>query len=159
MATMVQDNSGLMNGTRSPDGKYVQHSNVQKSGTIWSLTFSFHQLLCADPSPLKIPALPSYLHSELPKSTSSTAPQAPSQDHLADRLSWLFPEEVQTILGKETEDIDWEKGIEILLQKADMISADEGGMEEGNKKLSSAPLGLKNRWRIWKILQGIRLLA
>lgn len=45
----------------------------------------------------------------------------------------------------------------MLLQKADMISADEGGEEEGNKKLASAPLGLKNRWRIWKILQGIRL--
>ena len=59
--------------------------------------------------------------------------------------------------GNETGFIDWKKGIEILLQKADMISADEGGVEEGNKKLASAPLGLKNRWRIWKILQEMQL--
>ena len=154
---MVQDSSGLTNGIRSQAGRYVWQSNAQKPGHIFLLTSSSRQLLCADPSPLKIPSLPSYLHSELPKSTSPVSPQSSSQDQVAGRLGWLFPEEVATILGNETGDIDWEKGMEILLEKADMISADEGGVEEGNKKLASAPLGLKNRWRIWKILQGIRL--
>lgn len=56
-----------------------------------------------------------------------------------------------------TDYVEWEKGIPILLEKADMISADEGGEEEDKKTLASAPLGLKNRWRIWKILQGMRL--
>ena len=106
---------------------------------------------------MKIPDLSSYLYSELPKSPSTIPLQATFLDHLADRLGWLFPEEAETITGNEIGHIDWEKGIELLFQKADIISADEGGVEEGKKKLASAPLGLKNRWRIWKILQEIRL--
>ena len=61
------------------------------------------------------------------------------------------------IISNDTGHIDWEKGIPLLLQKADMISADEGGEENEKKKLASAPIGWKNRWRIWKILQGIRV--
>ena len=119
------------------------------------LTFSSCQLLCADPSPLKIPDLPSYLLSELPESSSRPTAQKSSKIQVADCLGWLFPEEADLMAGNETEYGDWEKGIRILLQKSNMISADEGGEEEGNKKLASAPLGLKNRWRIWKILHGI----
>lgn len=119
------------------------------------LTSSHRQFLCADPSPKKIPELSSYLLSELPKQTSTITAQELSKDQLADRLGWLFPEEADTIAGNGSGNVEWEEGIQTLLQKANMISADEGGEEEGNKKLASAPLGLKNRWRIWKILQGI----
>lgn len=59
------------------------------------------------------------------------------------------------MIANETAHGDWEEGIQALLQKANMISADEGGEDEGNQKHASVPLGLKNRWRIWKILQGI----
>lgn len=121
------------------------------------LTSSSIQLLCADPSRLKIPNLPSYLLSELPQASSTTTPQTSSKEQIADRLGWLFPEEADATTGNETGKGDWEQGIQVLLQKADLISVDEGGEDEGNKKLASAPLGLKNRWRIWKILQGIRL--
>ena len=93
--------------------------------------------------------------SELPKTSSAITAQTPFNNEIADRLGWLLPEELDTITGNEIGYVDWEKGIQSLIQKANMISADEGGEEEGNKKLVSAPLGLKNRWRIWKILQGI----
>lgn len=97
----------------------------------------------------------SYLLSELPKSSSTSTTQISSNNQLADRLGWLFPEEANTITGSETG--NWKEAIQVLLEKADLISADEGGEDEGKKKLASVPLGLKNRWRIWKILQGIRL--
>lgn len=72
------------------------------------------------------------------------------------RSSWLAVSGgVDAIIGNDTGCDDWEQSIEALVQKANMMSADEGGVEEGNKQLASAPLGLKNRWRIWKILQGI----
>ena len=61
------------------------------------------------------------------------------------------------IISNDTGHVDREKGIPLLLQKADMMSADEGGGDNNGKKLASTPLGLKNRWRIWKILQGIRV--
>jgi len=38
-----------------------------------------------------------------------------------------------------------------------MIGANEGGLTDQDKSLGSVPLGLKNRWRIWKILHGILL--
>ena len=106
---------------------------------------------------MKIPELTSYLLSEFPKQTTTVTAQRLSKDQLADHLGWLFPEEADTITSNWSGNVDWEEGIQTLLQKANMISADEGGEDEGNKKLASAPLGLKNRWRIWKILQGIRL--
>lgn len=105
---------------------------------------------------MEIPGLSSYLFSELPKTSSpSTTPEALKRQFM-EHVGWLFPEEVDLMISTDPGHIDWEKGIPILLQKADMISADEGGEQTENKKLASAPLGLKNRWRIWKILQGIR---
>ena len=44
-----------------------------------------------------------------------------------ERGGWLFPEEIDMIVSVDAGDVDWEKGIPLLLQKADMISADEGG--------------------------------
>lgn len=104
-----------------------------------------------------IPDLPSYLLSELPKLFSTFMTQGSLKDQVVERLGWLAPEETGTVMGNGTDYVDWEKGIPILLEKADMISADEGGEEEDKKRVASAPLGLKNRWRIWKILQGMRL--
>ncbi len=41
------------------------------------------------------------------------------------------------------------------LQNLKGSSIDDGGEENRKKKFSSVPLGLKNRWRIWKILESI----
>lgn len=151
MAIMVREGFGLMSGIRNEDGRWVQHL-VEACATDLSC-----QLLCADPSSMEVPELSSYLFSKLPKSTSlSTTPETLRKRFL-ERVGWLFPEEVDLIISTHPGNIDWEKGIPILLQKVDMISADEGGGQMEDKKLASAPLGLKNRWRIWKILQGIRI--
>ena len=61
------------------------------------------------------------------------------------------------IISNDTGHVNWEKGIPLLLEKVDMISTEEGGEENEKKKLASAPIELKNRWRIWKILQGIQV--
>ena len=119
--------------------------------------YSANQLLCADPSPMKILELISYLSSELPKSSSPTTAPESLRSQLAEGVGWLFPEEIDMIMSNDTGQVDWEKGILLLLQKPDMMSADEGREGNEKKQLASTPLGLKNRWRIWKILQGIRV--
>lgn len=108
---------------------------------------------------MKIRDLVSYLLSELPKSSTPLTAKKFSRNQIVERLGWLSLEEADSLSCKETEDVDWKKGIPMLLQQADLISVDEGGEDEEKKKFASAPLGLKNRWRIWKILQGIQVDA
>ena len=86
--------------------------------------------------------------------SSTGAAQASSTEQITDLPSWLFPEEAETIIGEKRFG-DWGKDIEMLLQDPKVSSIDDGGEETGEKKLRSAPLGLKNRWRIWKILESI----
>lgn len=157
MSTMVRENPGLMNWIQNRDGRCVWRYNAQRPANTYSADFPGCQLLSADPSPMRIPDLPSYLLSELPKSSSTFMTQGSLIDQFVERLGWLAPEETDTVMGNGTDYVDWEKGIPILLEKADMISADESGEEEDKKRLASAQLGLKNRYRIWKILQGMRL--
>ena len=106
---------------------------------------------------MRILDLPSYLLSELPKLSFTFMTRGLLKDQVVERLGWLARGETETVMGNGTDYVDWEKGIPVLLEKADMISADEGGKEEDKKRLASAPLGLKSRWGIWKILQGMRL--
>ena len=156
MAITVRENSGLMNGIQSRDGRYVLQGVAQKLARTYLADYFACQLLCADPSPLRIPELISYLSSELPKSSSAITVPESLRSQLVECDGWLFPAEVDMIINNDTGHMDWEKGIPLLLQKVDMMSADEG-REENGKKLASAPIGLKNRWRIWNILQGIRV--
>lgn len=97
---------------------------------------------------MQTPELIPYLSSELPKSSAPTIVQETLRSQLVKRVGWLFPNEVDMIISNDTEHVDWEKGIPLLFQKADIMSADEGGRENEKRKLTSAPLGLKNRWRI-----------
>ncbi|KAF6232401.1 hypothetical protein HO173_009506 [Letharia columbiana] len=60
------------------------------------------ELLCGDPSRLTIPGLTPYLLSELPKLPSTSTAQTVSKDQVADRLGWLFPEEIDAIIGNDT---------------------------------------------------------
>lgn len=78
-------------------------------------------------------------------------------DHLSDRLPWLFPEEAARLAMGDTSNMIDDENSQSLLAKADLICADEGGSDDQQKKLAALPLGLKNRWRIWKILDGITL--
>ena len=135
MAITVRENSGLMNGTRSRDGRYVLQGVAQKLARTYLADYSACQLLCADPSSLRLPDLISYLSSELPKSSSPITVPEFLRSQLVERVGWLFPEEIDMIIGNDTGHLDWEKGIPLLLQKVDMMSADEGGEENGKKNL------------------------
>ena len=147
-----------MNGIRSRDGRYVLQSGAQELARTYLADYSAYQLLCADPLPTKIPKLILYLSSKLPNSSSPTTVPESLRSQPVERIGWLFPEEIDLIMSNDdTGHVDWEKSIPLLLQKADMMSADEGGGENEKKKLASALRGLKNRWRIWRILQGIRV--
>ena len=155
--TTVQDNSGLMSRTLSPDGRYVGRFNSSRPKNPFSIDFfPSRQFLCADPSSGHIPGLQSYLVSELSKTSSTSTAQMPPTEQMTDIPSWLFPEKAETIIHEKRFG-DWEKDIEILLQNFKVSSIDDGSEENGKKRLSSAPLGLKNRWRIWKILESITL--
>lgn len=77
---------------------------------------------------------------------------------LADRLGWLLPEELDSVMCTNLDCSDWDRLIETLLRKASEEShkvGDEEERKEGKLKPTSAPLGLQNRWRIWKILDAI----
>ena len=120
----------------------------------------FYQLLCADPSPGKIPSLKSYIAATLQGSVFSAKTQSLPGEQVTDRLGWLLPEELNALTDKGMQSIDWEKVIPSLLQRAAQDCPWEGEEEEeeridGRLKLTTPPLGLQNRWRIWKILQAV----
>lgn len=90
---------------------------------------------------------------------SSTATvQRPTNKQLADRLGWLLPEELDTVVDANLGPIDWDGLIDKLLRKAAEEGhkvGDEEERKEGKLKPKTAPLGLQNRWRIWKILEAV----
>ena len=118
-----------------------------------------------------MPDLTTYLLSELPKSSAAATGQTGPCTGLADRLGWLFPEELDTLLEIEMDAEELEKTAEMLQLKADentrsllqkktngYLDNQGSGELEGERtelELPSIPLGLQNRWRIWKILQDI----
>ena len=109
--------------------------------------------LCADPSSGNIPSLTAYIVSELPEASPPST--TPSIEQALASLSWLFEDEIGEIVEAEKRDVDTIEGSRLLAEKADLISADESGEEQETKPLASVPLGLKNRWRIWKVLKQI----
>ena len=77
MDITVRENYGLMSGIRSRDGRYVGQGVAQELARTYFADSFAHELLCADPSPIKIPDLISYLSSEFPRASSpSTAPKS-----------------------------------------------------------------------------------
>ncbi|KAG6985323.1 hypothetical protein G7Y79_00110g101640 [Physcia stellaris] len=82
----------------------------------------------------------------------------PTNKQLADRLGWLLPEELDTVMNTDLGCIDWDRLVDTLLRKASEEShkvGDEEERKEGRLKPTTAPVGLQNRWRIWKILEAI----
>ena len=68
-------------------------------------------------------------------------------------IEWLFPSELESTQLLDDRSHDWAEGIKLLKVKANNIRADVGGESQTEQLMSSVPLGLRNRWRIWKVLE------
>ena len=67
-------------------------------------------------------------------------------------VEWLFPSELESTQLLDDGSHDWAEGIKLLKVKANSIGAEVGGESQMEQLMSSVPLGLRNRWRIWKVL-------
>jgi len=76
------------------------------------------QFLCADPSPLKIPDLATYLTAEFHAAFPKSIGHRSSRTEIFDTIGWLFSDEADLMLtsGNLICD-DWEQGIKALLEK------------------------------------------
>lgn len=113
------------------------------------------ELLCADPALMKIPGLSSFILSELPLQSNPSQKLVGHEPEAEFEIEWLFPQEMEATRQLEQGRHDWAKGISSLKLKANSIGADVGAEPRKGKLMSSVPLGLKNRWRIWKVLEHI----
>ena len=101
---------------------------------------------------MKIPGLSSIL-SEIPQQSNSART---SPDHQAEvEVEWLSPQELEATQHLDQGGHDWAEGIKWLKVKAKSIGADVGGEPRMGKLMSSVPLGLVHRWRIWKVLDHV----
>ena len=103
---------------------------------------------------MKIPNLASFVISKIPTQSSSSLESRSNGQGIAS-IEWLFPEEIQAIEHTISESRDWTEGARLLNEEVSNISAEEGGDPQDGKMMAVVPLGLKNRWRIWKILEHI----
>ena len=69
-------------------------------------------------------------------------------------LPWLLPGEFDVEEASTSFDCDWEEGLKALTTMARDIGPHESKYEEVTLP-GARPIGLENRWRIWKILKGI----
>lgn len=69
-------------------------------------------------------------------------------------LPWLFAGEFDDEEADVSLDYDWEEGLKALTAMARDIGPHESRYEEVILP-GARPIGLDNRWRIWKILKGI----
>lgn len=104
---------------------------------------------------MKIPGLSSFILSELPLQSNPSQKLVGHEPEAEFEIEWLFPQEMEATRQLEQGRHDWAKGISSLKLKANSIGADVGAEPRKGKLMSSVPLGLKNRWRIWKVLEHI----
>lgn len=102
---------------------------------------------------MKITNLSSFILSELPQHSNSSPASADPEANL--EVGWLLPQELEETQLSDQGGHDWIEGIKLLQAKANSIRADGGGEPLKGKLMSSVPLGLWNRWRIWKVLERI----
>ena len=103
---------------------------------------------------MKIPGLTDFILSSLPRPSNRSQMSADQQADV--EIEWLFPEELEGIRYSDPGSRDWAEGIRLLKMKANSIGADIGNeVQRGDGAMASVPLGLLNRWRIWKILERI----
>lgn len=69
-------------------------------------------------------------------------------------MPWLFPNELDIEESGQSPDCDWEEGVKALTTMASDVRPHESNYEEVVLP-GARPIGLENRWRIWKILQAI----
>ena len=93
----------------------------------------------------------------MPELPVSSVERESRKGHLSDRIPWLFPEEADRLEPSSAGALGSDRQIASILAKANKISAAEGDTDDTAKQLGGTPLGLKNRWRIWKILEGVVL--
>lgn len=72
-----------------------------------------------------------------------------ADDRAGVEVEWLFPSELESTQLLDDGSHDWAEGIRLLKVKANSI----GGESQMEQLMSSVPLGLRNRWRIWKLLE------
>ena len=102
---------------------------------------------------MKIPGLSSFILSELPQQSNSSQTSADLQADVD--VEWLFPQELEEIRHLDQGGHEWVEGIRLLKVKANSIGSDGGGEPRQGKLMASVPIGLWNRWRIWKVLEHI----
>ena len=102
---------------------------------------------------MKIPGLSSFILCELPQRSNSSRTSAVPQAKI--EVEWLFPQELEAIQHLDEGGHDWAEGIRLLKVRAKDIGADAGGEPQRAKLMSAVPLGLRNRWRVWKILEHV----
>lgn len=104
---------------------------------------------------MKIPGLSSFILSELPQQSNSAQTSTDHQAEVDVEVEWLFPQELEATQHLDQGGHDWAEGIRLLNVKANSVGDDLGGESRNGKLMSSVPLGLRNRWRIWKVLEYI----
>ena len=106
--------------------------------------------------------------SKLPRAPTTRAGSGNAAD-VANHLGWLFPEELSVVSDQHMDAIDIDQAVQGLARTLDKITqemldnyerrcvyANEAVLKiNRDGDLPALPVGLKNRWRIWKILEQI----
>ena len=109
-------------------------------------------MLCADPASMKIPNLTSFMLSKIPEAS----PDEPSPDVRGPAsIDWLFPEEAQDIDHNNSGRRHWDEGARLMRDSTERASDKGSGEPQASTEISPVPLGLRNRWRIWTVLEHI----
>ena len=106
--------------------------------------------------------------SKLPRGPTTRARSDNAAD-VANHLGWLFPGELSVLSDQHMDAIDIDQAVQSLARTLDettqemldnygrgCVYANEAVLKINKEGKSPAlPVGLKNRWRIWKILEQI----
>ena len=68
-------------------------------------------------------------------------------------MEWLFPQELEAARLLDEGGHDWIGGVRLLNVKANSEDYIQGGAAGKEEPMSLVPLGLRNRWRIWRVLE------
>ena len=110
------------------------------------------QMLCADPASMKIPNLTSFMLSSIP-AVSSDEPRP--EDEGPASVDWLFPEEAQDIDHKNSGYRHWNEGARLMRDSTEPASNGNTDKPKASTDMPPVPLGLRNRWRIWTVLEHV----
>lgn len=101
---------------------------------------------------MKIPNLTSFMLSKIP-AVSSDEPRPDNRGPAS--VDWLFPEEAQDIDHENSGYRHWNEGARLMRDSTEPASDKERGEPQASTEMPPVPLGLRNRWRIWTVLEHI----